>query len=44
MSKCIDFVLWLEKQRSEDYRQSNDIEKSLKRLYKQYKQEKNNYE
>jgi hypothetical protein len=39
-SKCIEFVLWLETQRSEDHRQAKDMKKSLKRLYKLYKDDK----
>lgn len=38
-SKCVNFALWLETQRYEDHRQSNDMEKSLKKLYKLYKRD-----
>ncbi len=39
-SNCVNFALWLEIQRYEDHRQSKDMEESLNRLYKLYKNEK----
>jgi hypothetical protein len=39
-SKCIEFAIWLETQRSEDHRQAKNMKKSLKRLYKLYKNDK----
>ena len=41
MKRPIEFALWvLTIQRSEDPLQSSNIEKSLKRLYKEFKKEK----